>query len=376
MISENYKDKLELLINGREAFERIIKRIQESKQSVHINIFIWRDDKIGNLLAKELLSAANRGVKITISKDVLGCLFERSEENKQSFFHKKVSLPIWFQQKAVDYFYSTPGEKSTVSQKQNFLVERLYNHKNIFIESSMKKDHSKFYIFDNKILITGGINIEDRAFSKDIAGVEWRDYMIECRGEVFVKELYLRLNSKKNMSKNWFEFVLNSNQTKRNFEIKQVFLNILSSVKKELIIQMAYFGDQDINKKLIELSNKGILITIIFPKKANIQNDYNYKILSLLYKKSNGKINFFACNKMLHAKMLFIDNKKVLFGSANFSKQAADKVCELNVLIENSNILQEKITKNISNIINESEKINSIKQFKYNSLRSFIESVS
>ena len=60
---------MELIVDGKNAFPEIIKYIRSAEHSIYINMFIWRNDSIGNLLAQEILDAANRGVKVYISKD-------------------------------------------------------------------------------------------------------------------------------------------------------------------------------------------------------------------------------------------------------------------------------------------------------------------
>ena len=76
---------IKLLFNGEEAFKRIIEHIQQAKETIFINMFIWRDDRIGNIIAGELFDAVERGVQITIIKDKLGELFEKVKKiNKVS----------------------------------------------------------------------------------------------------------------------------------------------------------------------------------------------------------------------------------------------------------------------------------------------------
>src|SRR3989339_2251840 len=72
-------DKVDLLVDGKEAFQRIIENIRTAK-TIYINIFLWRDDKTGNEVARELLKAADRGAKITIVKDAVGGVFEYAEK--------------------------------------------------------------------------------------------------------------------------------------------------------------------------------------------------------------------------------------------------------------------------------------------------------
>ena len=45
---------VELLIDGKNAFLRIIECIRRAEKSIYINMFIWRNDTIGNLIAEEV----------------------------------------------------------------------------------------------------------------------------------------------------------------------------------------------------------------------------------------------------------------------------------------------------------------------------------
>jgi len=121
-----------LLVDGKEAFERVIDRIKNAKRHIRINMFIWRDDRIGDAIAAELLLAADRGIRVELTKDLLGAVFEKSEENKQSFFHKRLSWRTYLKEWAVGTFYGTPGEASLAKQmraqkrRQAWVLSKLF----------------------------------------------------------------------------------------------------------------------------------------------------------------------------------------------------------------------------------------------------------
>jgi cardiolipin synthase len=69
-------NQLELLIGGEEAVEKIREEILGAGSSVYMQMFIWKDDDIGRRLVNALKSLAASGVKVTISKDILGSFFE------------------------------------------------------------------------------------------------------------------------------------------------------------------------------------------------------------------------------------------------------------------------------------------------------------
>ena len=69
-----------LLAGGDAAFGEILRRCALARRSIEINMFIWRDDGAGNALARALLDAADRGVRVRVVKDRFGGAIERAEE--------------------------------------------------------------------------------------------------------------------------------------------------------------------------------------------------------------------------------------------------------------------------------------------------------
>lgn len=372
MIPIKHQKDIKLLVDGKDAFPRLVKRILNAKRTIHINIFIWRDDKTGNMIAGELLKAADRGVKIIISKDRLGAVLEKSEENKQSLFHKPTSPVLWIKQKIVDFSYYNPGEPKSSRQKQNRLRRTFLQHRNIKVsKEKIKSDHSKYFIFDSRYLLTGGMNISNRHHTCDLGGRIWNDYMIEMKGEIFIKTLLSRLNGKKNNKDSWFDFIINS-PNKGIYESKKTIIAELGKAKGQLIIQMAYFGDKDISQKIIDTANKGIETIIIIPKKANLQNDLNYKALKKIMLRTNSKVRLYACRNMMHAKMMLIDRKRLFLGSANFNSKM-NGLGELDVLMTLNTTQQKKIMNSINRNIADSVRIKHAKNIDYNRIKAFLE---
>ena len=93
-----------LLIDGKNAFNEIINSINNAKKSVKINMFIWRDDNIGNKIALALLNSANRGVNVEISVDRYGIICEKTEECRKELQAKidELSVAVEFYRKKID----------------------------------------------------------------------------------------------------------------------------------------------------------------------------------------------------------------------------------------------------------------------------------
>ena len=114
-----------LLVDGSAAFDEILRCIDAAEKSIMINMFIWRDDTIGNRLGRAILHAADRGVRITISVDRVGMVLELCEESERSFFHQNPVNIKWHRDSCrrftsactrQKYMPSVDNEKLTINQ--------------------------------------------------------------------------------------------------------------------------------------------------------------------------------------------------------------------------------------------------------------------
>ena len=365
---------------GKEAFPRIIEKIEKAEKSIMIGMFVWREDEIGNQIAEKLVEAANRGVNIHIIKDKLGMVFELAEENKKSLFHNEFDLKLMIQAMAMDIFYPMDGKSKYRRQTKNLLYQQLVNNDNIKVDKDkVLSDHSKYYIFDDSTLIMGGMNIENKSIYTDVEGKEYIDFMVELAGNKYVKKFYDKINyvDQQQNDEN-IEFIVNlKNNTNRNFEVKNKFLELLSSAKESVTIVMAYVGDKDVTNKIIEIANKGIDITLLLPEKANLQNNLNMKVLIRIMKETSNKVNAYLSKNMVHAKMIIIDDQIVTFGSANINKNGMTKLSELNILINKSSFkgFNEKLKISLHENFKNSIKISDSNMIKYNPVKALIEQI-
>ena len=98
-----------LLVDGKEAFPEILRCIGAARKSIFINMFIWRDDVIGNRIAAAVLAAAERGVQVSSSVDRYGVVLEKAEECKRSFFHKQQTLTEKIKTATLEVLYPMAG---------------------------------------------------------------------------------------------------------------------------------------------------------------------------------------------------------------------------------------------------------------------------
>ena len=369
-------DNFTLLIDGKNAFNEIINSINNAKKSVKINMFIWRDDNIGNKIALALLNSANRGVNVEISVDRYGVICEKTEECRKSFFHKKQTLiekfKIWFLTK----FYPMKNSLKYQIDEISPLYTEIINHKNITVNcNEFKADHSKWYVIDDNTLFLGGVNIEDKENGADFQGRVYQDYMVKISGESYVKSFYNKIYNGVNFNQN-FRYDINSKHTKPPiFEMEKAYLDIINNANETLFITMAYFSPlKKFTSAILNAYKRGVKVVITIPKNANFQDDSNKKTVCKLLKKSKGGINVLLSPKMLHTKLIISENE-ISLGSTNITKKAFNQLNELNLTVKvynNSNFIKNLINSVIENQ-NQSTQVYDYKNVKYSKIRAFLE---
>ena len=322
-----------LLVDGSRAFPEIIRCIEEAKLSVQINMFIWRDDAIGNRMARAVLTAADGGAQVEISVDRYGVVLEKCEECKRSFFHKEQTFTEKMKSRLLELFYPENTVPGAVSDEYSDLYRRIMAHPNIRVSADVfKADHSKYYIIDDRILFLGGVNIEDKENGRDISGRVYGDYMAKLEGVDFVRAFRGKLATGRNSRDDLF-FGLNQKLPIRRFEMEALYLDLIHSAREELHITMAYFSPLPKFVEAIAAAHRrGVRVTIVIPERANFQNDSNRRTVAKLLKATGGGIRVFFSPKMLHTKLV-MNEQTISFGSTNITKKAFGQLDELNLFV-------------------------------------------
>lgn len=355
-----------LLINGEKSFNEIIKQINNAKKSIVIQMFIWRDDSIGNLLLKHLYDAMERGVIVTINKDTYGTIFEKSEENRQSLFSKNRTFKItsWLMFYLIYFKKESP---KFIKQNKNELLDKSLMHNNLNLELKLLKDHTKYYLFDDEILITGGINIEDKEMDKDFQNRKYHDYMIMTNETKIIETFKSRINNLTSFNyDNGIDFIISN---RKNKEALLVVLKLINDSKDHIKLTMAYFGNKKITNALINASKRGVKIEIITSEKSNTQQDLNMKTLKKLFKNN---IKIYLYHGLVHAKVLLIDQYIVL-GSINLNNGSLTKLGECSIYLNDKSIIEEYVSN--FELMKKESKNTMLKSFKYNKIKGLLEQI-
>ena len=331
--------KIELLEGGRNAFPEIIRQIRAAEHEITVHMFIWREDRIGTEIARELIAAADRGVKITIEKDMYAVTLEYAEESQRSLCHRP-DLRDRFSISVLELFYNRELMGKRLRTSRSRLYDQLREHPCIVMMDGVRTyDHSKYYIFDRKVMILGGINIEDKEYYSDLEGRLYHDYMIKVSDPAAVAEF---LEKRKDPRKKSDLFRANMKKPVSCFELKSSYMEIIDSAERELCIMVAYFApDKDILSAIERALRRAVRVRILIPERANFMDDMNKLAVSRLLRYSkahsrecSGELGIYMTERMLHSKLL-MNERRIIIGSCNINRKSFTKLDELAVSVQN-----------------------------------------
>ena len=304
-----------------DAYLHIVRRIEQAEVSVEIHMYVWRADAVGYLIGQAVYDAAERGVKVKILKDRGAVLFESQESNRKSFF----KTPRAFNQRVLQRGIGLTFPSSLVEDDwDQSLGDELMGHSNVNFEW-VSPTHTKYYCIDETYLITGSLNLEERHRG-------YHDVMVEFTGMIpSFRERIKNPDALEVMREDAPRVLLNDPE-KGVFAIKPAVLNLIDGAQENIHIEMAYLGDEDVTQALIDAGERGVKLSILFSEKSNIGNDVNYHVLRHLMKRSGVEVRL--STKMIHSKVMVVDDCKVLMGSANFSVFSMQRAGELSFVVE------------------------------------------
>ena len=368
------KDDMTLLINGENAFPEILRCIDEAKNLIQINMFIWRDDTIGNRIAQAILNAADHNVKVHLDVDRYGVVLEKCEENKRSFFHKHLSLSERIKIRALELFYPKNGRPGKITDEYTPLYNAMMSHPNITVSADVfKADHSKYYIIDDDILFLGGINIEDKENGHDINGRVYGDYMVKLCGKEYVRAFRHKLHTGQDTTEN-IRFGINRKRPTQHFEMERLYLDMIHTAKTTLHITMAYFSPlKEFTDAILAAQRRGVAVSILIPQQTNFQNDSNLCTVKKLLKASNGQIAVYLSPKMLHTKLM-MNESTISLGSTNITKKAFGQLDELNLFVNrDGSIFEQALLQSVDKDITQAKRILHHQEIRYDRLLAWME---
>lgn len=317
-------NKIDIFTNGRDKFAALERDLESAKEYIHLQYFIFENDKIGSKIRDILVRKAHEGVKVRVIYDHVGS------------FHFDMSFFSNMKKEGIEVY---PFLKVTFPEFANRVNWR---------------NHRKLVVIDGRVGYVGGMNIADRYVSGEKGRPAWRDTHLRIEGEAvaglqysfavdwnfmnreLLKETTVHFGSGKEFADGMQIMTGGPNSLWSNLSF--VLLRAIGSAKRRVLIQTPYFLPNDSLLKALQVASLSkIDVQLMVPRKPDSKllryATYSYVKECLL---AGMKIYFYEAS-MLHSKMVVVDDDFVTTGSTNFDFRSLEHNFECNVLVYGKN---------------------------------------
>ncbi|MEZ0374753.1 MAG: phosphatidylserine/phosphatidylglycerophosphate/cardiolipin synthase family protein [Candidatus Sericytochromatia bacterium] len=312
-----YNNRVQLLVDGDEAFGKMREMIDSARQSIFLEMFIYHDDETGWDIARRLVEKKKQGVDVKVLLDGLGTVSEKGATIK---------------------FLRDNGVDVQIFNKQ------LFDWENVNIT------HRKLVLVDGYKGMTGGMNVGD-----EYAHL-WHDLMATIEGEgvqELQREFFIdwtkaggQMPARIPMIPPGMQFgqsatrvtVTSPNEAGKEKDTKNALISAVHSALHHIYLVNPYFSDPDLIEALTAAAKRGIEVKILLPGVSDnpvhaVLNKQNAEKLmaagAKVFRVDPGKDE----KVFTHAKLMTIDGVWVSMGTTNYDTRALENNQEINISV-------------------------------------------
>lgn len=312
---------IEVFTSGQEKFDALKRDLEAATDHIHLQYYIFENDRIGREIREILVRKAKQGVKVRVMYDHVG-----SFTINAAFFKRMRREGV----------QAHPFMKLTIPKLANRLNWR---------------NHRKVVVIDGRVGYIGGMNIADRYATGDRGKLPWRDTHLRITGPAVAAMQYCFAVDWNYMSRTLLSEtmpdvpdvditategmqIVPSGPTGQWSNISMVFIKAITLAKHTVLIQTPYFLPSDaLLKALQSAALAGVDVRLMMPRTPDSRL---LKLASGSYIKeclmAGIKVYFYEPT-MLHSKLVLIDDEFVTTGSTNFDFRSFEHNFECNAVI-------------------------------------------
>ncbi len=305
----------ELLGDTEEILQRIANDIDEAKQSVLMEFYIWNRGGLADEVLAAVIRAQKRGVNCCLLIDALG------------------ARPWWKT--------SQPAElRAAGVELRPALPVGLFR---TLIGRTDLRLHRKIVVIDGEVSWTGSMNLVDPRFFKQDSGVgEWVDAMVRLQGSVvsplaatMIGDWMLEGDDSlaELISRHQLHLtdvggtadiqVIPSGPGESNDCLLQMILTMINGAREEVVLTTPYLvPDESLLRAIRGASARGVKVRVIVPQKVDsimtryASRSYYEDLLS------SGVELYLYRDGLLHTKSITVDGRVSMFGTVNFDMRS------------------------------------------------------
>jgi len=337
-----------IFFSGDKYFNDLLDGINNAKNSIKIECYIFYQDHLGRKIISALIEAAERGIKIKIIIDGYGSLNWNTQQVSE-LTDKGIEIKIYHPLPWRLSLYKTSIKQKGFINKFLYLTSRIN-----------KRDHRKLYIIDKTTAWSGSMNIAASHLRLSKNDNAWFDCGVKVTGESVLEladnfsEIWKRRIHYPNENKH-LPFRTNDNIIRRQHKNNEI-VNLIQTSKKRVWIISAYFApSRKIVNALKQARLNNIDVKIFISRNSDI---IFFPMISTTYYDEllQSGIEIYENNKyIIHAKTILID--KIAFaGSTNLNHRSFLHDLELDIILSHKYSIKKLVDESIQ-LMNDSDKI-------------------
>jgi cardiolipin synthase len=321
-------NRLRLLRSGAEYFPALIAAIDAAAHEVHLETYIFADDRTGRLVATALAAAAQRGVAVRLLVDGFGA---------RDF---AAGLGTSLAAAGVEVMTYRPEIGQT----------RIRRHR-------LRRLHRKLAVVDGGIAFAGGINIVDDFDNGEAVAARF-DYAVRIEGPL-AGHIHAAMRHVWRLVR-WARLgrrppppaalpatapvcgairaaLLVRDNLRHRHDIERAYLQAIHAARREIVISNAYFlPGRRFRKALLAAAKRGVGVTLLLQGRSD-HLLLHYATLSLYDRMLTAGVRLFEYEPAeLHAKVAVIDDDWATVGSSNIDPFSLLLSREANVVVRDA----------------------------------------
>jgi cardiolipin synthase len=247
------------LVEGGETFAAMLAAIESAERFIHLETYIFNDDKVGIAFGNALVAKARAGVAVRIIVDALG---------------------TW--QTSAGFFGDLRDAGAQVHEFAPLVPWRRLGR-------AWQRDHRKILVVDGRVAFTGGINIADDYAPAEVGGGGWRDTHCRVEGplvdslEAVFRDLWHREEQppyppypppegRDPAPGRQLAQLVCKDENRNRTAIRRHYLHALRSAQELIYLANAYFvPDPGIRRALRRAARRGVKVVVMVPGRGDLR---------------------------------------------------------------------------------------------------------
>ena len=306
---QSEKSTVCLFTEGDDLFNTMISEMELASSDIKLETYILADDEIGQQFVKVMIRKAQSNINVRLLVDAVGSLFQ--------FSHIAPKL-----EKA--------GVKIQYFHRWHWRKPLRYN----------RRDHRKLLVIDNKKAFLGGFNIHKQSSLKYFGSQRWRDTHAMFQGPLAnqAAELFdaFWIGNKRYSAitqSNAINFLVPNQSRACRQRLACIYDEALGSAKNKICLTTPYFvPDHRTQKALLDAVRRGVDVNLLVPRNSDVRVARWAANAVYAHLLEAGVKIFEYLPRMLHAKVIIVDEKWATLGTANLDYRSLFQNYELNLI--------------------------------------------